>query len=261
MQQTLGANYMCANRQERIRYAPGELPDGRIPPFVDYRVNWQTISMHLNTVRQNVKNVASCACLGQPRGTWEVERVVEDLARSVLPKGGFTALMPPGIDPVFVADELLSAIPWEMIDEAFFQCEKNPLHVRVYAEHPASTPLFCEQCGGKMTLVQGKLGIGRLVSHTIRPCDPAVQPQGNRFFLILDPAGDLCSKQNDPEGICDRKIEELVAIGGTQILMQGGLVPPDVLPFEWYLDLLRHIKRRYQAFRQRQLRPVDPIGR
>ncbi len=45
-----------------------------------------------------------------------------------------------------------------------------------------------------------------------------------------------------------RKIDELVAIGGTQILMQGGLVPKDGaagLPFEWYLDLMRFIKTNY----------------
>jgi len=42
-----------------------------------------------------------------------------------------------------------------------------------------------------------------------------------------------------------RKIEELLAIGGTQVLMQGGLVPADMLPFSWYLDLMRFIKREY----------------
>jgi cyclic dehypoxanthinyl futalosine synthase len=41
------------------------------------------------------------------------------------------------------------------------------------------------------------------------------------------------------------KIDELVAIGGTQILLQGGLVPPERLDFEWYCDLLRFIKRAY----------------
>ena len=44
------------------------------------------------------------------------------------------------------------------------------------------------------------------------------------------------------------KIEELLAIGGTQLLMQGGLVPADGpvgLTFEWYLDLMRFIKRNY----------------
>lgn len=44
------------------------------------------------------------------------------------------------------------------------------------------------------------------------------------------------------------KIRELVAIGGTQILMQGGLVPKDGaagLSFDWYLDLMRFIKRDF----------------
>jgi len=47
-----------------------------------------------------------------------------------------------------------------------------------------------------------------------------------------------------------KKIEELVAIGGTQILMQGGLVPADGaagLPFEWYLDLMRFIRKYYPS--------------
>jgi len=40
-----------------------------------------------------------------------------------------------------------------------------------------------------------------------------------------------------------RKIEELKALGGVQILMQGGHNP--YIPFEWYLDLLRYIKRNH----------------
>ena len=41
----------------------------------------------------------------------------------------------------------------------------------------------------------------------------------------------------------DRKIEETVAQGGTQILMQGGHHPKLGMP--WYLDLLSHIKERF----------------
>jgi cyclic dehypoxanthinyl futalosine synthase len=37
-----------------------------------------------------------------------------------------------------------------------------------------------------------------------------------------------------------RKIEETKALGGVQILIQGGHNP--YIPFEWYLDLLRYIK-------------------
>jgi cyclic dehypoxanthinyl futalosine synthase len=41
----------------------------------------------------------------------------------------------------------------------------------------------------------------------------------------------------------DQKLDELSAVGGVQILMQGGHHPK--LPFTWYLDLLRHIHEKY----------------
>jgi cyclic dehypoxanthinyl futalosine synthase len=41
----------------------------------------------------------------------------------------------------------------------------------------------------------------------------------------------------------DRKIEETLALGGTQILMQGGHHPK--LTKQWYLDLLSHIKGKF----------------
>src|SRR3984957_3076348 len=41
----------------------------------------------------------------------------------------------------------------------------------------------------------------------------------------------------------DRKIEETIALGGTQILMQGGHHPK--LSLQWYLDLLSHIKSKF----------------
>ena len=41
----------------------------------------------------------------------------------------------------------------------------------------------------------------------------------------------------------DRKIEETAALGGTQILMQGGHHPK--LSLQWYLDLLAHIKAKF----------------
>src|SRR5256885_4234138 len=41
----------------------------------------------------------------------------------------------------------------------------------------------------------------------------------------------------------DQKLDELSAVGGVQILMQGGHHPK--LSFDWYLDLLRHIRKKY----------------
>jgi len=60
-----------------------------------------------------------------------------------------------------------------------------------------------------------------------------------------------------------RKIEELLEIGGTQILMQGGLVPDaddpsgHGLPFEWYLDLLRFIRRNYPGIHIHAFSPPE----
>ena len=41
----------------------------------------------------------------------------------------------------------------------------------------------------------------------------------------------------------DQKLDELTAAGGVQILMQGGHHPE--LQFQWYIDLLHHIREKY----------------
>jgi cyclic dehypoxanthinyl futalosine synthase len=43
--------------------------------------------------------------------------------------------------------------------------------------------------------------------------------------------------------VLDKKIEETLALGGTGILMQGGLHPE--LKIDWYENLLRHIKSKF----------------
>jgi cyclic dehypoxanthinyl futalosine synthase len=53
------------------------------------------------------------------------------------------------------------------------------------------------------------------------------------------------------------KIQELIDIGGTQVLMQGGLVPPEILGFEWYLDLLRFIKKNYPGIHVHAFSPPE----
>jgi cyclic dehypoxanthinyl futalosine synthase len=54
-----------------------------------------------------------------------------------------------------------------------------------------------------------------------------------------------------------RKIEETIALGGEQLLLQGGH-NPDV-PIEWYEDLFRQCKERYPAFRMHALSPPEII--
>ncbi|MHC5002948.1 MAG: radical SAM protein [Planctomycetota bacterium] len=53
------------------------------------------------------------------------------------------------------------------------------------------------------------------------------------------------------------KIDELARIGGTQILMQGGMNPD--LPLEWYLDLLRAIKQRFPSIHVHAFSPPEFI--
>ena len=54
-----------------------------------------------------------------------------------------------------------------------------------------------------------------------------------------------------------RKIEETIAVGGNQLLLQGGHNPD--LPIEWYEDLFRAIKPRYPEFKLHALSPPEVI--
>lgn len=52
-----------------------------------------------------------------------------------------------------------------------------------------------------------------------------------------------------------QKIQETVDVGGTEILMQGGTHPD--LPFSYYLDLLREIKRRFPNITMHSFSPAE----
>jgi cyclic dehypoxanthinyl futalosine synthase len=52
-----------------------------------------------------------------------------------------------------------------------------------------------------------------------------------------------------------QKIEETIALGGDQILMQGGLHPS--LKLEWYEDLLRDLKHRYPTVNLHAFSPPE----
>jgi cyclic dehypoxanthinyl futalosine synthase len=55
----------------------------------------------------------------------------------------------------------------------------------------------------------------------------------------------------------DRKIDETIAVGGVQLLLQGGHNPD--LPIEWYEDLFRHVKAKYPDFKLHALSPPEVI--
>jgi cyclic dehypoxanthinyl futalosine synthase len=55
----------------------------------------------------------------------------------------------------------------------------------------------------------------------------------------------------------DKKIEETLALGGTQMLMQGGHHPK--LSLEWYLDLLAHIREKFPTINIHGFSPSEFI--
>jgi cyclic dehypoxanthinyl futalosine synthase len=54
-----------------------------------------------------------------------------------------------------------------------------------------------------------------------------------------------------------RKIDETIAVGGVQLLLQGGHNPD--LPLTWYEDLFRAVKQRYPEFKLHALSPPEVI--
>ncbi len=56
--------------------------------------------------------------------------------------------------------------------------------------------------------------------------------------------------------IC-KKIDETIAVGGVQLLLQGGHNPD--IPIEWYEDLFRGVKARYPDFKLHALSPPEVL--
>jgi cyclic dehypoxanthinyl futalosine synthase len=54
-----------------------------------------------------------------------------------------------------------------------------------------------------------------------------------------------------------RKIDETIAVGGNQLLLQGGHNPD--LPIAWYEDLFRAVKARYPEFKLHALSPPEVL--
>src|SRR5690606_26282741 len=54
------------------------------------------------------------------------------------------------------------------------------------------------------------------------------------------------------------KVTELEAVGGTRILMQGGVNP--YLEFDWYLELMRHLKAHHPTVRVEAFSPEEIKG-
>jgi cyclic dehypoxanthinyl futalosine synthase len=126
----------------------------------------------------------------------------------------------------------------------------------------------------------GKLSFTRLSEMHPEPYRTYVVDRNINYSNVCTAKCIFCNFKTDPgnddayilsyEQIGE-KIEELIDIGGTQILMQGGLVPggaggagvspaipPEhTLPFAWYLDLLRFIKTNYPTIHIHAFSPPE----
>lgn len=58
-----------------------------------------------------------------------------------------------------------------------------------------------------------------------------------------------------PDEVIFQKIQETIDVGGTEILMQGGTNPN--LPFSYYTDLLREIKKRFPEITMHSFSPAE----
>ncbi len=76
------------------------------------------------------------------------------------------------------------------------------------------------------------------------------------FCAFRRDAGDADAYTLDPSRIHE-KIAELKEIGGTQILMQGGMNPE--LPLDWYLELLSGIKARFPEIHVHAFSPPELV--
>ena len=77
-----------------------------------------------------------------------------------------------------------------------------------------------------------------------------------RFCAFYRPVGSSEGYTLGFEEIC-AKIDETIALGGGQLLLQGGHNPD--IPLQWYEDLFRGVKQRYPDFRLHALSPPEII--
>lgn len=90
--------------------------------------------------------------------------------------------------------------------------------------------------------------IGRNVNYT-NFCDVYC-----RFCAFYRPPGHKDGYVLENEEVF-KKIQETIDIGGTEILMQGGTNPD--LPFSYYTDLLKEIKKRFPGITMHSFSPAE----
>ena len=111
------------------------------------------------------------------------------------------------------------------------------------------------------------------VAHRVRQqrCDPAVVTylidRNINYSNVCNVGCSFCGfyrtrRQDDAYTLSfeeiSQKIRELESLGGTRILMQGGVNP--YLPFSWYLELMQHLKNHHPSIRVEAFSPEEIKG-
>lgn len=129
------------------------------------------------------------------------------------------------------------------LDEATLLYDEAPLHQLMQAAHQRRMAMHPE---GHVTYL-----IDRNINYT-NVCTINCQ-----FCSFYRPPGHDETYTQTYEEISQR-VRELESINGTRILMQGG-VNPD-LPFQWYLDLIGHLRKQHPTIDLDCFSPIEIEG-
>jgi cyclic dehypoxanthinyl futalosine synthase len=127
--------------------------------------------------------------------------------------------------------------------EAVALYDNAPLHALMQAAHQRRMAMHPE---GKVTYL-----VDRNINYT-NVCTINCQ-----FCSFYRPPGHDETYTQTYEEISER-VRELEAIGGSRILMQGGVNPS--LPFSWYTDLLNHLRKEHPTIDLDCFSPIEIEG-
>ncbi len=129
------------------------------------------------------------------------------------------------------------------VDEAVVLYDEAPLHALMQAAHQRRMQMIP---GGYVTYL-----VDRNINYT-NVCTINCQ-----FCSFYRPPGHDETYTQTYEEISNR-VRELEAIGGSRILMQGGVNP--ALPITWYLDLLRFLRHHHPSIALDCFSPIEIEG-
>ena len=139
-------------RKQFVRYTPPALPDGSLLEPVDVYTHGRLDSRR-RALNAKIEELLALASLGKPRGDVCVLQAARELAETVLPSALFSKLAAPDVDVELDADETLYTVPYEMFEDVYQQCPKDPLHF-VHNQDQ-----FCSHDGERMQRIQVKVGV------------------------------------------------------------------------------------------------------